>query len=151
MLADQPFAGHVDGDPERRLGGALAGAGLQHPELAALDGELDVLHVAIVALEQVEHLGELGEHLGQRFLHRRRLGARFLARGTGQILRRADAGDDVLALGVDQIFAIIGALAGRRIAGEGDAGGAVSPILPNTIAWTLTAVPQSWGMLCSRR
>jgi hypothetical protein len=32
-------------------------------------------------------------------------------------------GDDVLALGVDQIFAVVGALAGRRVAGEGDAGG----------------------------
>ena len=49
-----PSLGHVDGDPQRRLGGALAGAGLQHPQLAALDGELDVLHVAIMALEQVE-------------------------------------------------------------------------------------------------
>ena len=31
-------------------GGALAVAGLQHAELALLDGELDVLHVAVVAL-----------------------------------------------------------------------------------------------------
>ena len=33
------------------LRGALAGAGLQHPELALLDRELDVLHVAVVLLE----------------------------------------------------------------------------------------------------
>ena len=33
--------------------GALAVAGLQHPELLLLDGELDVLHVAVVL---VEHL-----------------------------------------------------------------------------------------------
>jgi hypothetical protein len=35
-------------DPERRLGRALADAGLQHPQLAALDGELDVAQVAVV-------------------------------------------------------------------------------------------------------
>ena len=39
-------------------------------------------------------------------------------------MRGADAGDDILALRVDQEFAVISALAGRRIAGEGDAGGA---------------------------
>ena len=122
LLADQAFADHVDGDAQRRLGGALAGAGLQHPERAALDRELDVLHVAIVALEQVEDPGQLGEHVGHRLFHRRRLGAGALARSQRQILRGADAGDDVLALGVDQIFAIISALAGGGIAGEGDAG-----------------------------
>ena len=49
---DQALVDHVHGDPERRLGGALADAGLQHPELAALDGELDVAHVAVVVLER---------------------------------------------------------------------------------------------------
>ena len=53
---------------------------------------------------------------------RRRLG-RFLARGLGQRLRRADAGHHVLALGVDQELAVDLARAGRRVAGEGDAGG----------------------------
>ena len=48
---DQPLVDHVDRDPERRLRGALADPGLEHPELAALDGELDVAHVAVVALE----------------------------------------------------------------------------------------------------
>jgi len=42
-----------------------------------------------------------------------------------QVLRRADAGDHVLALGIDQILAVKDVLAGRRIAGEGDAGGAI--------------------------
>ena len=48
---DQALVDHVHGDAERRLGRALADAGLEHPELAALDGELDVAHVAVVALE----------------------------------------------------------------------------------------------------
>ena len=54
--------------------------------------------------------------------HRRLVGAGFLARRLGDFLRRADAGDDVLALRVDQEFAVELLLAGRRIAREGDAG-----------------------------
>ena len=48
---DQPLLRHIDGDPQGGFAGALAGAGLQHPQAAALDGELDILHVAIMALE----------------------------------------------------------------------------------------------------
>ena len=47
---------------------------------------------------------------------------RLLARGLGDLLRRADAGHHILALRIDQEFAIERLLAGRRIAGEGDAG-----------------------------
>ena len=56
VLADQPFVRHVDRDLERGVGRALAGAGLQDPQPAVLDRELDVLHVAVVRLEAVEHL-----------------------------------------------------------------------------------------------
>ena len=41
-----PSFDHVHGDLQRRLARALAGAGLQHPQLASLHRELDVLHVA---------------------------------------------------------------------------------------------------------
>ena len=59
-LVDQAFARHVDRHLERGLGGALARAGLQHPQLALLDGELDVLHVAVMLFEQVEHARQFG-------------------------------------------------------------------------------------------
>ena len=52
LPGDQAFIGEFDGDAQRRLGGALAAAGLQHPQLALLDRELHVLHVAVVLLEQ---------------------------------------------------------------------------------------------------
>ena len=55
----RPFVRHVDGDLERRLRGALAGAGLQHVELALLHRELDVLHVAVMLFERVAHLEQL--------------------------------------------------------------------------------------------
>ena len=51
FLAEHAFLDHVDGDADFGLRGALAVARLQHPELAVLDGELHVLHVAVVAFE----------------------------------------------------------------------------------------------------
>ena len=122
-LRDQPFPRHVDGDLQRRLGGALAGARLQHPQLAALDGEFEVLHVAVVLFQPVGDVDEGGEGLRHQLLQRRLVGAGGDARRLGDVLRRADAGDDVLALRVDQELAVEQLLAGRGIAGEGDAGG----------------------------
>ena len=123
LRRDQPFIGHVDGDLQRGLGGALAVARLEHPELAALDGELHVLHVAVMLLEHVADAAELREGRGHRGLHRGLVGFRLLAGGLGDVLGRADAGDHVLALGVDQELAIELGGAGRGAAREGDAGG----------------------------
>ena len=117
---------HVDRDLERRRRGALAGAGLQHEELALLHRELDVLHVAVVLLERLraprsssaKTCGITSSIAGSDELVGRLAGER-------QMLRRADAGDHVLALRVDEILAVELVGAGRGIAGEGDAGGAV--------------------------
>ena len=65
---------------------------------------------------------ELLERGRHRVLHRRLVGAGLLARDLRDLLRRADAGDHVLALRVDQELAVEPLLAGRRIAREGDAG-----------------------------
>ncbi len=50
-LVDHAFAHEIDGDAHGREAGALAGAALQNVELAALDRELEILHVAVVAFE----------------------------------------------------------------------------------------------------
>ena len=50
---DQALVDELRGDPERGTRGALADAGLQHPQLAALDGELDVAQVAVVVLQRL--------------------------------------------------------------------------------------------------
>ena len=121
-LADQLLGGHLDGDLQRRLGGALARARLQHPELAALDGEFEILHVAIVLLQPIRDIDEGGERLGHQLLQRRLVGAGRDAGGLGDVLRRADAGNDVLALCIHQELAVELLFAGRRIAGEGNAG-----------------------------
>ena len=48
---DQFFLRHLDRRAHRGLGRAFAVARLQHEELAALDGELHVLHVAEMFLQ----------------------------------------------------------------------------------------------------
>ena len=123
FLGDHALFGEIDGDLQRRLGRALPVARLQHVQTALLDRELDVLHVAVVALQPLHHVLELLEHLRQRLFHGGLLVAHFLAGDPGQGLGRADAGHHVLALGVDQELAIEARLARRRIAGEGHAGG----------------------------
>ena len=123
LAADQALRHHVDGDLERRLGGALAGARLQHPQAAVLDGEFQILHVAVVAFEPCEGRGQVRRRSPASTLRAKArpspasMRARF-----GDVLRRADAGDDVLALRIDQEFAVERLFAGRGIAGEGDAG-----------------------------
>ena len=56
---DQALVDELRGDAERRGGGALADPGLEHPQLAALDGELDVAQVAVVVLQGPHDLHEL--------------------------------------------------------------------------------------------
>ena len=127
LARDQALAGQLDRDAQRRLGGALARARLQHPELALLDGEFEVLHVAVVFFEHGVDAREFLEGVRQRALHRGLAGASLLARGFGDLLRRADAGDHVLALGVDQEFTVEALLAGGRIARERNAGRGILP------------------------
>ena len=109
LLGDDALVDEVDRDAEGGLGGALAHPGLQHPQVPLLDGELDVAHVAVVALEAGHDAEQLVVALRVDGLE------------VGQGERVADAGDDVLALGVLQVVAVDADGTGRRVTGEGDA------------------------------
>ena len=110
FAGDHALVDEVAGDLQRGGSGALAVTGLQHVELAVLDGELHILHVAVVVLEAVGNVGELVVDSGHLLMQ------------LGDLARRADTGDDILALGVDEVFAEQRLLTGGRIAREGDAG-----------------------------
>ena len=122
LARNEAVVRHLDRAAQRSLRRALAVAGLQHPQFAALDRELEVLHVAVMLLEKLGGGDELAEHLGHQQFERGLVGVGCLPRRLGDVLRRADAGDDVFALRVDEKFAVELLCAGRWIAGEGDAG-----------------------------
>ena len=63
-LGDDALVDHLDGDLHGRRGGALGDARLEHVELAALDGELEVLDVPVVRLELLADAHELLVRLG---------------------------------------------------------------------------------------
>ena len=113
LLALAGALGHVDGHLQGGRAGALADAGLEHPQLALLDGELRVAHVLVVPLEAGEDRQQLVVDLREVLGH------------VVEVLGVADAGHDVLALGVDQEVAVGLVLPGGRVAGEADAGAGV--------------------------
>ena len=120
LAGNQPFFCHLHGNLQRSLRGSLAGARLQHPQFAVLDGEFEILHVGIVLLKPLRNGAELGKRrrhdLFQRWLVRSRCDTCFF----GDVLRRANTGNDVLALRVDQKLAVELLFAGRWIAREGN-------------------------------
>ena len=135
FFGDAALIDHIDRDLDRGRGRPLGGAGLQHPQMAVLRGELDVLRVAIVRFQSLGDGFELVEAVRHLFLECRiaclafvlgtALALRPLAGGRQRdLLRRADPGDHVLALGIDQEIAVQFADPGRQVAGERHARGA---------------------------
>ena len=110
LLGDHALVHQVAGDLQSGLSGTLAVTSLQHEQLAVLDGELHILHVAEVVLQAAGDLDELSVDLRHLVLQ--------LADGR----RSTDTGNDVLALSVDQVLAhqLLGA--GGGVTGKGNAG-----------------------------
>ncbi len=130
LLLDELLFDHIDGHAHRGRTVALAHATLQHEQPALLDRELDVLHVVVVLLQLPLDAVELPINLrhpllqGQQVLVVLALGV-LVDRG-----RRADTRDDVLALGVGQVFPVKAVLTVAGVAREGDAGGGVIAHVP---------------------
>ena len=117
LLGDEALVHQIHGDLQSRAGGALAVPGLEHVQLAPLDGELHVLHVMVVVLQPGGNLHELVIDGGVDLLH------------LGDVRSAADAGHHVLALSVHQEVAKELLLAGGRVTGEGHAGaGVIAPV-----------------------
>ena len=116
-LGDHALVDEVARDLQRGLRGALAVAGLEHVELAILDGELHILHILKVVLKAVGDRHELIIHLGHLLLQ-----VADRARGT-------HACDNVLALRIDEVLTHELLLARGGITREGNArAGAVAGV-----------------------
>ena len=100
FLGDHALVHQVDGDLQGGGGGALAVAGLQHVKFAVFNGELHILHVAVVVFEVMGDALELLVHRGHILFQ--------FGDGAG----RAHAGHNVFALGVDEVLAKQGLFAG---------------------------------------
>ncbi len=112
-LVDQPLVDELGGDTEGGTRRPLPHPRLEHPQLAALDGEFDVAEILVVVLQGLHDLHELVVRLLVDLLEfRQRHGV-------------PDAGDDVLALRVLQVVAVDALVAAGGVAGEGDAGAGV--------------------------
>ena len=109
FLGDHALVYEIAGDLHRGGSGALAVAGLEHIELLVLNGELHILHIAVVIFE-------LGADIGKLLV--------CLRHDLGQLvdgLRGADAGHDVFTLRVHQELAEQLLFAGGGVAGKRDA------------------------------
>ena len=112
-LGDHALVNKVAGDLECCLCGALAVTGLEHIELAVFNGELHVLHIAVMVFESAAHIGELCKCLRELFRH--------LCDGH----RGANTGNDIFALCIGEELAHELLFTGCRITGECDTGTAV--------------------------
>jgi len=115
VQVDKALVDELPGDVERGGGGALTNPGLEHPQLAPLDGELDVAQILVVPLEPGHVVEQLvvGPSVDP---------LQFL-----QWHGVADARDDILALCVGQVVAVDALCPAGRVAGERDAGPGVRP------------------------
>ena len=113
LLGDHALVHQVAGDLQRGGSGTLTVAALQHVQLAVLHGELHILHIAVVILQDIADLHELVIGLGELLSH--------LGNGHGG----THAGHHVLALGIGQELAHQLLLAGGGVTGERHAGAAV--------------------------
>ena len=113
FLGSHALVNEVTSNLEGSLSGSLAVSGLQHVELAVLNGELHVLHISVVVFEGRANLLELLERLGEFLCHLR----------DGH--RSTNACNNVLALCVGQELAHELLFAGGGVTGERNAGAAV--------------------------
>ena len=109
LLIDHTLVNEVAGDLKRRLSGTLTVTGLEHIELARLNGEFHVLHITVVILKDSTNLFKLSESLGE------------LVRHFGNRHRSTNACNNVLALCVCKELAHKSALTCSGVASEGNA------------------------------
>ena len=110
LFGKHAFVHQIHGDLQRGLSGALAVTGLEHEQLAALDGVLHILHVAVVIFQGLGDAHELVVHFGHLLMQ------------LGDGLGGTDTGHHVFALSVEQVLTVELLLTGGGVAGEGNAG-----------------------------
>jgi len=110
FLVDQALFHHLNLRAKPAENRAFAISGLQHVQLAFLDGEFDVLHVLVMLFQNGTDAHQLVIHL-------------CVDRTQGfNGLRSTDTGNNVLTLGIHQILAVELVFTGGGVAGECNTG-----------------------------
>ena len=114
-LVYETFMEHVHCHVESGQTCPLADTALQHPELAVLDGELDVLHVLEVLLQMVLDIVQFLVYFGHGRLKGCEVAVMLVLGGLVQRVGSTDTCDYVFALCVDEPFSVELVLTGRRV------------------------------------
>jgi hypothetical protein len=135
FTAQQLFLDHRDRGLHSCRCRPLCRPGLKEIQPALFDRELDVLNVAVVALESLDRVFELVERGGERLSH---------------LLERdgaPDTGDHVLTLRVQEELAADPAVARRGVAAEADTGSAITASVPEHHLHHVDRCPEVFGNL----
>ncbi len=122
LLVDEAFLYHVNCHLKGSKTGALADTALEHPKLAFLDGEFDILHILEVVFEALADVVEFLVNLGHGLFEGCEVLVLFALGGFVQGVRGADTCNHVFALGVDEPFTVELVVTVCRVAGECNAG-----------------------------
>jgi len=117
FFGDELLFHHIDRNAEGCDRAALAGAALQHVELAFFYRKLEILHIAIMCFELLPNIDEL-------FIDFRIALFEFREFDGG-----TDSRNDILALGIDKVIAIENVLAAVRVTGKAHAGSGGLPLV----------------------
>jgi len=116
---------HIDRHPHGRRPVPLANTALEDKQPAPLNGELDVLHIPIVLLQQVFNVNQFLIQFGHRLLERYQMFIVFRLRVGVDGGRCANTCHHIFPLSIDQIFTVKLVFTIARIAGKGHTGSGV--------------------------
>ena len=110
LAGNQSLLDHLHCNPDFRLGGSFSVTGLEYPQGSTFDGELHVLHVAVMLFQLACNFTELVINFRE-----------FCFQLTDRF-RHADSRHHIFSLGIHQKIALELVPAVGSIAGHGDSG-----------------------------
>ena len=102
LLVDHTLFEHIDSHLKRSETCSLTDTALEHPEVAFLDSELDVLHIVEMLLESCPDGVELFIYLRHSLFERLEILVLLSLGSLVQRVRCTDTCNDILTLGIDK-------------------------------------------------
>jgi len=125
FFRDQTFFCHFNRHAQSGLSRAFAIAGLEHIKTPLLNGKLNILHIAIMVFQNLAGFRQLPENFWHGFFHGHLIISTRQPFCCGQVAGGSDASHHIFTLGIDQKLPIEHIFTGGRVAGKGNASGAI--------------------------